>query len=853
MASFDKRQGKTSQEQQHQQPELDKGQLPDGKREEVRRFQPVDTRKGGQLLQDPTFGNRPNDNGRDALLDPMRQAKPEMMAVVSVMIPELSNSRSPQAAALMREFENPAVLRSYLINPQKTAQLLGDKYPDMRDALNKNAPFVQEGAHLRENKSSGLYARISQEVTRGISPNKSFVRHHMDKLLSSAVPAALGGSAGLETKAYELLRNRAENKEFNSAGARIEHSISKLMRSPQAREDLKEVAGLASARPSAQIQTGKPAPTASQPVKEAAPQTGVPTTNGKQVQGPLKQVAGPTPGAEAQPQMAAPPASTELPKMVQAKETAPVGGANPASGPAPTPSKPGAGIPVPEVKPAGVPATNGTTVTGPLQTVNPQPPAGPKPPLMSAMNPTTGVPVLGGGTVTGDLKIVTPAPGADATPQIKAPPAPEQKAAPVPEQKTTPMPEQKPAVSPEQTPPVAPVPDQLLKAQTQQMEATIAKLEASLKKATDTTEAMMKKLQESETRNADLMKRLEESERRSQRMELKSDVNDILRDQKQKTANGKELDEAINAVANPEQKNLPTAEQVATKVTELREQAKQKEVQAQKELAKRINESFTTLPAGANVVQTREWTTKNMALHDSLDDKGKKAFTNFIQNTYQFKQDQETFDPMSFFNRKIADAAGFEISNATKAVQVYIPSGGSIPNGMAPKMTTFYEPDPVRIAQILRSVSDLKDVLPHVQANPAVQAARDKLPKEGLIFKEDGVHQKSIDARLAGNKIEAEALLLRSLVESGDMKDPAQRKKVIREALSSDKAQSDQIRALYKEKFDTDLFADLKKANVQQLAERDSADAEVKKQEEALQKARKKAEAAAAKVDDLLE
>jgi hypothetical protein len=851
---FDKRQGKTSQEQQHQQPELDKGQLPDGKREEVRRFQPVDTRKGGQVLQDPNFGKRPNDYGRDAVLDPMRQAKPEMMAVVSVMIPELSNTRSPQAAALMREFENPAVLRSYLINPEKTAQLLGQKYPDMRDALSKNAPFVQEGSHLRENKSSGLYARISQEVAQGINPDKSFVRHHMDKLLSSPIPAALGGSAGLETQAYELLRNRAENKDFNAAGARIEHTISKLMRSPRAREDLKEVAGLASARPSPQTQTGKPAPTASQPVKEAAPQPGVPTTTGKQVQGPLKPVAGPTPGAAAQPQMAAPPASTELPKMVQAKESPAVGGANPTSIPTPAPIKPGAGIPVPEIKSAGVPTTNGSTVTGPLNIVNPQTPSSaPRPPLISAMDPSPAVPLVGGGTVSGDLKMVPPGPDAKSTPQIKPPAAPEPKAAPMPEQKAAPMPDQKPAATPEQKPPVAPVPDQLLKAQTQQMEATIAKLEESLKKATDTTEAMMKKLQESENRNADLMKRLEESERRAQRMELKSDVNDILREQKQKTASGKEIDEAITAATKPEQKELPSPEQVVTKVTELREQAKQKEIQAQKDLAKKINESFATLPAGANVAQTREWTTKNMALHDSLDDKGRKAFTNYIQNTYQFKQDRETFDPMTFFNRKIADAAGLEISNATRARQVYIPSGGSIPNGMPPTLTTFYEPDPVRIAEVLRSVSDLKDVLPHVQANPAVQAARDKLPKDGMIFKEDGVHQKSIDARLAGNRIEAEALLLRSLVESGDMKDTAQRKKVIREALGPDKAQSDQIRALYREKFETDLFADLKKANARQLDERDSAAAEVKKQEEALQKARDKAKAAAEKVDDLME
>jgi hypothetical protein len=349
------------------------------------------------------------------------------------------------------------------------------------------------------------------------------------------------------------------------------------------------------------------------------------------------------------------------------------------------------------------------------------------------------------------------------------------------------------------------------------------------------------------------MKRLEESERRAQRMELKSDVNDILREQKQNIANGKELDQAITAITKPEQKDLPTAEQVATKVTELREQAKQKEIQAQKELVKKINDSFATLPANPGVTQTRDWTTKNMDLHNSLDDKGKKAFVNYIKNNYQFQQDQETFDPMSFFNRKIAAAAAQEIVNATRSKEVYIPSGASIPNGLPPTRTTLPVPDPVRIAEILRSVSDLKDVLPHIQANDEVQAVRNKLPKSGFFGTEDGIYQKAFDARLTGNKTEAEALFLRSLIEAGDLADPAQRKKVIREALGSDKAQSDQIREHYKKTFDTDLLADLKKANARQLAERESADAEVKKQEEALQKARDKAKAAAAKVEDLLE
>jgi hypothetical protein len=438
--------------------------------------------------------------------------------------------------------------------------------------------------------------------------------------------------------------------------------------------------------------------------------------------------------------------------------------------------------------------------------------------MREAANPPKAIPLVDGGVVTGELKIVPSTPPVPAsTPELKATPAP--------------------------------IPDPVTKAPTQQMEATIAKLEETLKKATDTTEAMMKKLQESEARNADLMKRLEESERRAQRMELKSDVNDILREQKQNIANGKELDQAITAITKPEQKDLPTAEQVATKVTELREQAKQKEIQAQKELVKKINDSFATLQANPGVTQTRDWTTKNMDLHNSLDDKGKKAFINYIKNNYKFQQEQETFDPMSFFNRKIADAAAQEISNAKRGREVLLPSSGPTLGRPA----TFYEPDPIRVTEILRSVSDLKEVLKLIAENPEVKSVRNKLPKDGMIFKEDGIHQKAFDARLTGNKAEAEALFLRSLIEAGDLADPAQRKKVIREALGSDKAQSDQIREHYKKTFDTDLLADLKKANARQLAERESADAEVKKQEEALQKARDKAKAAAAKVEDLLE
>lgn len=844
MSQFDRGAGRERREQQPQ-AELEKEKLPNAQREELRRARSVATAKGAEQLNDPNFGKRPNDNGRDALLDPTRQAKPEMMAVVSVMIPELSKSRSPQAAALLKEFENPAVVRAYLINPEKTANALGQRYPDMRAALEKNMPFVQEGKHLKENPSSGLYQRVSQEVRDGVKPQQSFVRHHMDGLLSSAFPASLGGSAGLETKAYELVRNRIENQGFNSEGASIELKIARLMQSPQAREDLKEVAAIARgpAPVSARTSASPPQPTTSTPPSQGVPTTngqqvtgplkqvpqagpattpppevtakGVPTTTGQQVTGALQQVAAPSPGATPQTHMTAPPAPG-LPNIVMKPEPL-------------TQPKVEAKISVPGIKAPSIPTTGGAPIVGDLRFVTE--PISVKvpiaPPLAPEVKPPA-VPTTGGAPVTGELKMVDP-----------AKPLPSQQ---MPEPARVPPAAPTPAPSPAPTP----VPDQMMAAQNQQMKDTIAKLDESLKKATDATEAMMKKLQESEARNAELMKRLEESERRAQRVELKSDVNDILREQKQKIASTKEIDAAVAATTKPDQKELPTAEQVVSKVTELREQVKQKEIEAKRELAKKINESFAALPEKATVAQTREWTGKNMDLYNSLDDTGKKAFVNYINNTFGPVQNQEEA-PMSFFNRKIADAAIVEITNAKRAKEVYIPSGASIPNALPQRPTTFYEPDPIRIAQVVRSVSDLKDVLPLLQTSKDVKAVRDTLPKAGTFFKE------ALDARLAGNTVEAEALLLRSLIENGDMKDKALRTKVVREALGANKEQSDQIREYYKKTFDSELIPDLRKTNSRQFAEQEAAEAEVKRKKAELQKSEDRLKAAAESIDDLKE
>lgn len=291
--------------------------------------------------------DRSGDFGRDAILEPGRTARPQMMAMVSTIFPELANSLSSQRDAFVKAFENPALVRSYLINPQETAHYLMKRFPEMSEVLLKNMPFQKIGNHLEPNIHSGLYRRISEEVALGVRARDSFVRKEMDKLLSSVLWASLGGSAGMETKAYEFLRNRIEKPGFNKEAERIEYRIAKLMTSPQARQDLKEARGLAamgalpatagtfgaeSAQAAVAVAIAEgtnqaliPQPQTStppQPQQQAAPpapqaeiKSGIPTTTGDAVNpAELKQVVPPAP-VPAAPSNAAPTLSPQPPAM----------------------------------------------------------------------------------------------------------------------------------------------------------------------------------------------------------------------------------------------------------------------------------------------------------------------------------------------------------------------------------------------------------------------------------------------------------------------------------------------------------------------------------------------------------
>jgi TolA-binding protein len=250
-----------------------------------------------------------------------------MAAMVATVFPDLATSQSSQSGAFLRAFENPALVRSYLINPQETAYFLMQRFPEMSDVILKNMPFQKIGNHLEPNVYSGLYRHISEEVGRGVRAHDSGVRREMDKLLSSFMIASLGGSSGMETKAYELLRNRIEKPGFNKEAERIEHRIAKLMTSPQARQDLKEAQGLAGLGalpatvqlPSVQPQPFQPQIPQTQipPVHQPDPRSAIPTSTGGSVN-PVDLKPGTVPGiAPIQPPFIPPlPPSTVVPSSV---------------------------------------------------------------------------------------------------------------------------------------------------------------------------------------------------------------------------------------------------------------------------------------------------------------------------------------------------------------------------------------------------------------------------------------------------------------------------------------------------------------------------------------------------------
>jgi len=257
--------------------------------------------------------------------------------------------------------------------------------------------------------------------------------------------------------------------------------------------------------------------------------------------------------------------------------------------------------------------------------------------------------------------------------------------------------------------------------------------------------------------------------------------------------------------SEPEQKKQETAP------APLPEQNKEATPHA---LAPIKNPSLIPLPEKPTLAQTREWSESNMRNYNELDPAGRKAFEQQIQDQYKAWGDKEPSNPSAFFDRQVSDAAARELKEATRSrVEYYSPLTTSrVPAPIQSRVVT--EPDPIKIHEVLRSVSDLPGVMSDLKTNPEVAAVRNSLPqKQNWFSREDGVHQEAIDARLRGDTAKAEAIFLRSLIENHDIRDLEKAKKAITGALGTNPDLKEGIKESYQDSFGTDLVTDLKKAH----------------------------------------
>lgn len=627
-------------------------------RDEVRRqFKSVDQRKGAEVLNQGV-ADRSKDLGRDAILDPGRYKNPEMISMIAtVVFPELSATPTPQGQAFLKAFENPAIIRSYLINPQETAAYLMERFPEQRDMILKNMPFQKIGNHLEVNPASGVYQYTLQELDSGIKMKDTPGYKQMDKLLSSPIGARLGGSAGLETKAIELIDNRIQNEgRFNKKGAQIEADISNLMKSPQAQQDLREVQGLAaqgpalSATPTTPISTTTPGASGAIPVqgggtvdaatlKPAQPQMidkskpaatapgGVPVQGGGAVNPADLKIVQP-PSAAKQEGVATTPTPAA---GAAASPAAPTPGApEVATGPAPA-NGPAAGAA------AGIAAGAATGVTG----------TG----AASGVAPGIAAGAAAAAAATGAT------PGATTTPPATTPTTPATPAAP-------------PAAN-------------AISAREQMLADQVAQLEAQLKKEATPTpatpapaaQAQSEEMKQMSEKLSRIEKLLEQTLKSNE--ELKKQVDDT---KKVATETQKKLEDAEKKIAGLEKKNADLSkknEELEKKAKELTEKDRDADKKAKdpekdkKDLSyEEIKDKAKSLYDSMNRIGTDE--ALLLKTLSQLDKEGQKKVADFYSKTYNEDLDEAIASELSGSDletaKKLREGA---VAGTAEAVQIF--------------------------------------------------------------------------------------------------------------------------------------------------------------------------------------
>ena len=209
-------------------------------------FMRRDERKGAELLNDRKFG-KGRESGQ-APLDESRMKHGTALKATERLFP-LAELEQKTRTDLVSLFQNPAVVRAFVTNPDKTIQAITSTLPHLRAPLEKHAPFSNKGDTLEINIESRMYTTIQREIASGIPSAElsrvSALKDSLDHLLA----AGFGSAAGSEMASYKLLRSFAEGGPLTTSTLRAAQRLDSAMDSQRARSDLAIVRTLSQRTP----------------------------------------------------------------------------------------------------------------------------------------------------------------------------------------------------------------------------------------------------------------------------------------------------------------------------------------------------------------------------------------------------------------------------------------------------------------------------------------------------------------------------------------------------------------------------------------------------------------------------
>ncbi len=210
------------------------------------RFSSVDTRKGAELLM--TINPRHSEPVPVASSSPANKSngsQPSQAVKEASLAGHLGLASVPAVNEIDQKitelFANPSAARAFLTKPIEAKNIIAQKFPGLEEKLKQNMPFSEQSGKFSVNTDSQLFKAIAEEVQSGVKQSDSPLYKKLDALQTSMIGARLGGSAGIETKAYELIRAAIEHgagsREFNNVAKKLD----RLQDSSRAQSDLKEL------------------------------------------------------------------------------------------------------------------------------------------------------------------------------------------------------------------------------------------------------------------------------------------------------------------------------------------------------------------------------------------------------------------------------------------------------------------------------------------------------------------------------------------------------------------------------------------------------------------------------------